>query len=302
MIRQNLQFNIRTIYLSDLFKYMYVIDRGNCRVSNSFISYLYLSQCLKYASPIRFGWLLNLMLDTNAISHVYIARSDARTHSFVQSGVCVCACPCLCVCLCVFYALCIRLVYLHFKWIMCSLCVRLFLFLSLLCCRHLHYNFIYKLNYAINYHGCLFFLLLSLHLHLILFRFQLAISNSYNNISLHTHLFPRLGLQLATYAKCDEYLICLCMRVCECVCVSSVRVCVCVYWVWCIQISSGCQTNPMKSECNQPMIVIIVARQTGFELYVWEGRGFGGQLTKQQWNERPKLFTYSLTYFFTHDY
>lgn len=48
-----------------------------------------------------------------------------------------------------------------------------------------------------------------------------------------------------------------------------------------MQISSGCQTNPMKSDCNQPMIVIIVARQTRFELYVYvwgevKGEGSSG--------------------------
>lgn len=99
------------------------------------------------------------------------------------------------------------------------------------------------------------------------------------------HLSSQLGLKLATYAKCDEYLTCLCISVSVSVSLS-VHVSVCVEYECVLGLMHSdfiwLPGKPMKSECNQPMIVIIFARQTRFEPYVCRGKGARGELTKQQ--------------------
>lgn len=133
--------------------YVYVIDRGEILVYLTVLLAIFLSLATSRVS--LFHMMIWLIAVTYARYHMpYLIEPIAL---FSRVAVCMCVCECICVC-----------VYALFIYTLNELCVRLFFCFSLffLCCRHLHYNFIYKLNYAINYHGCLFLLLLSLCLSL----------------------------------------------------------------------------------------------------------------------------------------
>lgn len=195
----------------------------------------------------------------------------------------MCVCECLCVC-----------VYALFIYTLNELCVCLFFVsLSLLCCRHLHYNFIYKLNYAINYHGCLFLLLLSLSVSLSLFpfRFQLAISNSYNNISFRMRVSLSLSdsnwLLMRNATSTWLAYVWVWESMCVCVCVW-----VCAGFDACRFHLAARQTQWNQIAISRWLLLLLQGKQDLNYMYMWGGKrgkwDLWGQLTKQQLERKAK--------------